>query len=104
MRGFHDLGGLSAGPVDRDEKEPALWEKRTHALLMLLSDPQQEVMSVDELRAGIETLGEAEYGRLTYYERWITSIANTLVRKGVLSVDELGRKRAEVAAREGGGA
>jgi hypothetical protein len=99
VRRFHDLGGLPAGPVDWNTHEPVLWEKRVHALLLLLSDPSNEVMSVDELRSGIESLGAEEYADLTYYERWITSISDTLIRKGVISVDELGRKLAELEAR-----
>jgi hypothetical protein len=57
-------------------------------------------MTVDELRRGIETLGETEYDRLSYYERWIMSITNTLLQKGVLTADELGRKLTEIEARE----
>lgn len=89
-RAYHDLGGLPGGPIDRNEREAALWEKRVHALLNLLAAKQ--VMTVDELRHGIETLGESEYHRLTYYERWIESIARALVQRGVLTTDELGRK------------
>jgi hypothetical protein len=100
MRRYHDLGGQPAGPVDRSEHQYAPWEKSVHALVILLSDPCRRVMTVDELRRGIESLGEAEYDRLTYYERWITSIANTLLQKGVFTADELGRKLAEVEARE----
>src|SRR5262249_8999803 len=37
MRGYHDIGGLPAGPIDRCEHDKALWEKRVHALLVLLS-------------------------------------------------------------------
>jgi hypothetical protein len=36
---------------------------------------------------------------MTYYERWMHSIAQTLIQRGVISVDELGRKMAEVEAR-----
>ena len=46
-------------------------------------------MSVDELRRGIEAIPEAEYHRLTYYQRWLRSIANTLVGKGVFTEAEL---------------
>ncbi len=100
MRGYHDIGGLPGGPIDRCEHDKALWEKRVHALLVLLSAPERSVMNVDELRRGIEALGSAEYDRLSYYERWIASIANILLQKGVLTADELGRKLAEVEARE----
>jgi hypothetical protein len=100
MRGTHDLGGLPAGPIDPSEHDKAPWEKRVHALLLLLADPARNLVNVDELRRGIEALGADEYHRLAYYERWITSITNNLLHKGVLTTDELGRKLAEVEARE----
>jgi hypothetical protein len=100
MRGTHDLGGLSAGSIDPSDHEKAPWEKRVHALLLLLADPARNLVNVDELRRGIEALGHDEYHRLGYYERWITSITNNLLQKGVLTTDELGRRLAEVEARE----
>jgi hypothetical protein len=100
MRGYHDIGGMPAGPIERCEHDKALWEKRVHALLVLLARPDREVMNVDELRRGIESLGAAEYAQLSYYERWIRSITNVLLQKGVLTADELGRKLAEVERRE----
>lgn len=100
MRTHHDMGGLPAGPLDLSEHNYAPWEKRTHAMLLLLAEPGRGVMTVDELRRGIESLGAAEYDRLTYYERWIASIANNMIQKGVFTVDELGRKLAEIEARE----
>ena len=36
---------------------------------------------------------------MSYYERWISAIANTLLQRGVVTADELGRKIEEVAAR-----
>jgi hypothetical protein len=101
MRAHHDLGGLPAGPIDRSEHAYAPWEKRTHAMLLLLVEPGRAVMTVDELRRGIESLGSAEYDRLSYYERWVASMANILLQKGVFTADELGRKLAEIEAREG---
>jgi nitrile hydratase subunit beta len=98
MRGYHDLGGLPGGPIDRTEHDAALWEKRVHAMLNLLA--AEKVISVDELRHGIETLGEAEYARLSYYERWIESITRALMQRGILTTEELARKLAEVEARE----
>jgi hypothetical protein len=99
MRGCHDLGGLPAGPIDKTTHVLAPWEKRIHALMLLLAE--RSVMNLHELRRGIESLGEAEYDRLAYYERWIASITSNLLEKGVLTTDELGRKLAEVEARPG---
>jgi len=101
-RGHHDLGGLPAGPVERGEHDHALWEKRVDALLVLLSDPKRDLVRVDELRRGIEQLGAKAYDELSYYERWIASITGVLVGKGVITSDELGRKMAEVEARDSG--
>lgn len=99
MRRHHDLGGLPAGLVDRAEHDPEAWEKRVDAIMRLLTDEMCRVMTVDELRRGIEDLGPGAYDELSYYQRWISSIANILIEKGVVTVDELGRRMAEVEAR-----
>jgi hypothetical protein len=98
MRGYHDMGGDPAGPVDRHEHDAALWEKRIDALYLLLA--QKGLVKVDELRRGIETLGADAYERMSYYERWMASVTNALLQKGVITVDELGRRMAEVEARD----
>ena len=97
MRNHHDLGGLPGGSIDASEHDYALWERRVDALLVLLSAAGR--MSVDELRKNIEALGPDAYDRLTYYERWMHSIAQTLIERGVITIDELGRKMAHVEAR-----
>jgi hypothetical protein len=97
MRGYHDIGGLPLGPIDKDQHDYALWEKRVDAMLVLLSN--KGLITTDELRLGIETLGADVYERLTYYERWIASVARALVDRGVITTDELGRRMAEVDRR-----
>jgi hypothetical protein len=100
MRAHHDMGGLPAGRVEPIEHDYALWEKRVDALMMLLSHPSRQLLKVDELRRNIESLGAQAYDAMTYYERWMHAIGQTLIQRGVLSIDELGRKMAEVQARE----
>ncbi len=46
-------------------------------------------MGVDELRRGIEAIPEAEYHRLSYYQRWIRSITDNLLVRGVITPAEL---------------
>jgi hypothetical protein len=99
MRRHHDMGGKPAGPIDRTDHAHAPWEKRVDALLRLLADGKRRIMTVDELRRGIEGLGPGAYDQMSYYQRWIASITENLLEKGVLTVDELGRKMAEVEAR-----
>jgi hypothetical protein len=103
-RAYHDLGGRPGGPIDRAERELEPWEKRVDALMQLLSARERAIIGVDELRRAIEGLGADEYDRMGYYERWITGIAKLLLEKGVLTVDELGRKLDEVRARTRAGA
>jgi hypothetical protein len=98
LRRHHDMGGLPAGPVEREEHDYAPWEKRVDAILRLLADGKRRLITTDELRRGIEELGPGAYDQMSYYERWIASITNNLLEKGVITVDELGRRMAEVAA------
>lgn len=98
QRGAHDLGGVPAGAVARDAHDYALWEKRVDALMVLLSNKQH--MRVDELRRNIESLGAQAYERMSYYERWVYAIAQTLIQRGLVTIDELGRRMVEVEARE----
>jgi len=100
-RSHHDMGGLPAGPVERSEHDYALWEKRIDAMLVTLIQDKR-LMRVDELRRGIESLAPDVYDRLSYYERWIASIAKVLVEKGVFSQAELDARIARIAAREAG--
>ncbi len=99
IRRHHDMGGLDAGPVEASEHDYAMWEKRVDAIVKVLGTPDRKLVSTDELRRGIEELGPGVYDELSYYERWISSATNLLLEKGVFSVDELGKKMAEVEAR-----
>ena len=99
MRGHHDMGGLPAGKVEVSEHEFALWEKRVDALMVLLSQQGRNLLNVDELRRNIESIGGDAYETMTYYERWVFSITQTMIQRGVVSIDELNEKMAEVEAR-----
>ena len=97
-RRHHDMGGLEAGPVDREERDKAPWEKRVDALVVLLG--QRKIIGVDELRRGIEELGADAYDRYGYYERWMASVTNLLLEKRIIEVGELGARMAEIEAGE----
>ena len=97
MRRHHDMGGLPAGPVPRHEHDLAPWEKKVDAILRLLM--AKRLITLDELRRGVEDLGPGAYDELGYFERWISSISNVLLEKGVLQVQELGEAMAAARAR-----
>ena len=94
------MGGLPAGAVEATEHDYALWEKRVDALMVLLSHKDRRLLTVDELRRNIESLGPEAYDKMTYYERWIYAITQTLLQRGVITVDELGRKIEAIRASE----
>jgi len=98
-RAVHDVGGLEFGPIDREEHDLALWEKRTDAMLGLLRDNKRRVLSVDSHRRTIEDYGQQEYDRTTYYEKWIRAVRNLLVEQGVLTREEIEARMAEIRAR-----
>ena len=93
------MGGQLAGAVEATEHDYAIWEKRVDALMVLLSRKDCRHMTVDELRRNIESLGAEAYDKLTYYERWMHAISQTLIQRGVIGIDELGRKIADVEQR-----
>jgi nitrile hydratase len=87
----HDRGGRpTEEPIDRTEHELADWELLTDGLVHALGE--RDLMNVDELRRGIESMPPAEYERAGYYERWLFSIETVLEEKGVLAQGELDRK------------
>ncbi len=97
MRSHHDMGGLPAAEINVSEHDYALWEKRVDALLVMLT--AKKLMTVDELRRNIEALGAEAYDSMSYYERWIHAISQTLIQRGVLTVDEIGQRMREVELR-----
>ena len=100
-RGPHDMGGLPAGKVERTEHDYADWERRGGALAGLLWGVKgaKKMMTVDELRKNIEALPPDAYEKLSYYERWVKSLTDTLIQRGVISAEELERKMVEVEKR-----
>ncbi len=87
---MHDMGGVSKFMCDAVDTEPhALtdFDREVDAIRQILG--AKRVMSVDELRRGIEAIPEAEYLRLSYYERWIRAIGFILLEKGVFTEAEL---------------
>ena len=53
-------------------------------------------MTVDQLRKGIEALPPDAYDNMSYYERWMASITNTLLETGIITTEELGSKMREI--------
>ena len=100
-RGHHDMGGEQAGRVEPEEHDYELWERRVDALMMILGGIKgpKRLITVDELRKNIEALPPESYDELAYYEKWITSLTQALIQRGVITTAELARKMSEVRKR-----
>ena len=89
-RAHHDMGGVPkflCEPIDAEAHALTQFDREVDALRGILG--MKGVMGVDELRRGIEAIPEADYARLSYYQRWLRSIAGALLARGVISEAEL---------------
>ena len=98
-RAAHDVGGLEFGPIDREEHDLALWEKRTDAILRLMASPDKRAFTVDGMRRVIEDYGQQQYDRTTYYEKWVRAVRNLIVEQGVVTREEIEARMDEVRAK-----
>lgn len=100
-RGHHDMGGRRAGRIERTGHDYAEWERRIDAMAVLLWAIKggKKQITVDEHRRNIEALPPEAYDALSYYEKWIVSLVQCLIQRGVITTDELGRKMEEVQRR-----
>ncbi len=92
-----------AGPIDTAEQPLEPWEKRVDVLRNLLGDKIRHVLTTDELRNAIESLGEKAYNDHTYYERWMAALMNILKDKGVITQEEIDQRMAVIRKRLGVG-
>ncbi len=89
-RAHHDIGGVAkflCAPIDTQAHALSDFDREVDALRQILA--ARGLMSVDQLRRGIEAIPEAEYHRLGYYQRWMRAITDHLLRSGVIGAAEL---------------
>jgi nitrile hydratase subunit beta len=92
MGGMHGLG-----PVAPEPDEPVFhhgWEARVHALT--LASPTRA--NIDTGRHQRELIPGPDYLRMTYYEKWFTSLSALLLSNGLVSSEEYASGRANPQA------
>jgi nitrile hydratase beta subunit len=89
VNGIHDLGGMQdMGPIRPEKLEPvfhAPWEARVFALDLAV--PGEWTGSAE--RHQIELIPPADYLLMSYYEKWLTSLVELMVKTGMLTRDEI---------------
>nr|WP_321253691.1 nitrile hydratase subunit beta [uncultured Ruegeria sp.] len=92
MTRVHDMGGrFGDGPVRPEPEDgpvfPEDWHARALALTLAAGSLGQ--WNIDISRHARERLSPKDYSRFSYYEKWISALADLLVERGVLTPDDL---------------
>jgi nitrile hydratase len=89
MNGIHDMGGMQGmGPIPYEKNEPvyhAEWESRVDAL----DAAMEATRKIPGVRRAIEEIPPAEYLRMSYYERWYTSLVERLIAAKLVTRSEV---------------
>ncbi|TMV09557.1 nitrile hydratase subunit beta [Ruegeria sediminis] len=92
MTRAHDMGGRFGDGAVRPEPEDAPvfaedWHAR--ALAVTLAAGALGLWNIDMSRHARERLSPKDYVRFSYYEKWISALADLLVETGALTEDDL---------------
>jgi len=89
VNGIHDMGGMQdMGPIRPEKGEPvfhAVWEGRAFALDMAVDGD----WTLNAERHQVESIAPADYLRMSYYEKWMTSLVELMVKTGLVTRAEI---------------
>lgn len=88
-KGYHDIGGNTAGSIPMEELPWQHWEKKVEAIRGLLGDGSRRIVSLDEMRRGFESFGVEKYAEFSFYRRRLEAMIDILVEKNVITQIEL---------------
>ncbi len=92
MTRVHDMGGrFGDGPVFPDAPDAPVFASEWHAraLAMTLACGALGQWNIDISRHAREKLSPQDYTGFSYYEKWISALADLLVERGVLTKADL---------------
>jgi len=91
MNGIHDMGGMhNFGPVEHEENEPVFhqrWEARVFALRQAMKPWRK--WNMDTFRYRRTLIPPADYLRMSYYEQFLVSLEELLVKTGMVTREEI---------------
>ncbi|PSL21759.1 nitrile hydratase subunit beta [Shimia abyssi] len=90
MSRVHDMGGrYGDGPVNPEDGAIYAEDWHARALALTLAAGALGQWNIDTSRHARETLPPKDYSRFTYYEKWMAALANLLVERDMITLDEL---------------
>jgi len=91
MNGIHDMGGMQdMGPLAYEKNEPVFhepWEGRVYVIRRAMGAWKK--WTTDHARHEVERIPPADYMRMSYYERWLVSTEELIVKAGLITRTEL---------------
>jgi nitrile hydratase len=98
VNGIHDMGGMQdMGPLQYEKNEPVFhtdWERRVFAMVIATDTPPGS-------RYETELIPPAEYLRMSYYQRWLTSFVALMLKHGMITPSELETLKPVTGTRRG---
>src|SRR5215469_2834576 len=93
MNGVHDMGGMHGmGPIHPERDEPVFhesWEGRVFALVRAVGGWRK--WNIDAFRRQRELISPVDYLSMSYYETWLATSTELMVKSGLVT-------RAEIAS------
>ncbi|WP_298932653.1 nitrile hydratase subunit beta [uncultured Ruegeria sp.] len=92
MTRVHDMGGrFGDGAIRPESEDDPVFAENWHAraLAVTLASGFLGQWNIDVSRHARERLSSKDYARFSYYEKWISGLADLLVENGVLTLDDL---------------
>ncbi|MEX0368775.1 MAG: nitrile hydratase subunit beta [Ruegeria sp.] len=92
MTRVHDMGGrFGDGPVEPEGEDAPVFAEDWHAraLAVTLAAGALGQWNIDVSRHARERLSPRDYTRFSYYEKWLSGLADLLVETGVLTEEDL---------------
>ncbi|WP_420584358.1 nitrile hydratase subunit beta [Ruegeria sp.] len=92
MTRVHDMGGrFGDGPINHEPEDAPVFAEEWHgrALAVTVAAGFLGQWNIDTSRHARERLSPKDYTRFSYYEKWISGLADLLVEAGVLTKADL---------------
>jgi len=92
MTGVHDMGGrFGDGPVVPEPQGIPAYTEDWHAKALALTVAAGALgkWNIDISRHARERLAPKDYARFSYYEKWIAALADLMVKRGVVTSEEM---------------
>ncbi|MFT4715599.1 MAG: nitrile hydratase beta subunit [Paracoccaceae bacterium] len=93
MSRIHDMGGRIGDGAIPQKDDDVVFHHRWHARAMAITvaSGSHGAWNIDAGRFARESLQPADYAQFSYYEKWVSALADILVKRGLLDTKDIER-------------